>query len=410
MLRHTAHPTEPRYEVLALFTVSMVAASLVIVAVGTLLPYVVRTFPAERSHIGLLVTALLLGGFLANAISGAATDRFGDKAVLIVCGGLMGAALLVAAAVPSFTWLVSWFIVYGIGFAAINPVGSHAIMFFFKPEERGLAMGIRQMGVPLGGVLGAIIISSCAELIGYRGALAVTGIVVLVATLGSAALYREPAALYGKPVRAGLLFEDVVRMGREPRLLLITLVCVVLFTAQVALMGFFPWTLVNEAHVSPGFASLVFIISQFSAAAGRLVWGWASDRLFHGGRLVPMAITCVCCALSAIAVAHIGRMPVPVLAAVAVAIGFSAEGWFGLAIVAMAEVGGEEHAGSALGFGLTWAYAAGVLTPFVFAWLMHTSGIPSAWIALAILCMAGVVPAVAAVALHKHMQTAAATP
>jgi sugar phosphate permease len=206
------------------------------------------------------------------------------------------------------------------------------------------------------------------------------------------------------------MLEDVVRMGRDPRLLLITAVCVVLFTAQVALMGFFPWTLVNVAHVSPGFASLVFVISQFAAAAGRLVWGWASDRLFHGGRLLPMAITCVLCAISALAVSRVGHMPVPVLAAVAVAIGFSAEGWFGLAIVAMAEVGGEEHAGSALGFGLTWAYAAGVVTPFLFARLMHTSGIPSAWNALALLCVAGVVPAAAAVLLHKRLQAAAVTP
>jgi MFS family permease len=402
VLRHTAHPTEPRYEILALFTASMIAASLIVVAIGTLLPYCAQAFPQDRSHISLLVTALLLGGLLTTAVSGAATDRFGDKAVLIACGIIMGVSLMVSAAVPSLAWLVLWFVIYGVGFAAMTPVGSHAILFFFKPEERGLAMGIRQMGMPLGGVIGAIVISSTAEYWGYRGALVITGALVLIVTMTAAALYREPPQLYGKPVRAGLLFQDLLRMAKEPRLILITLVCVVLFTGQVALMGFFPWTLVNEAHVSPGLAALVFVITQFAAAAARLLWGWASDRLFHGGRLVPLAITCVLSALSALAVANVAHMPIALLAGVAVAIGFSAEGWFGLAIVAMAEVGGEEHAGSALGFGLTWVYAAGVITPSVFAWIMQTASIPAAWHAIAALCSIGLVPAVGAIMLSRR--------
>jgi MFS family permease len=402
MLRHTAHPTESRYEILGLFTASMIAASLVVVAVGTLLPYIAQAFPQERSHISILVTALLFGGALTNAVSGAATDRFGDKAVLIACGALMGVSLIVASAVFSFAWVAVWFVVYGMAFAAINPCGSHAILFFFKPEERGLATGVRQMGMPLGGVFGAILLSTCAEYLGYRGALLVTGCVVLLVTLSAAALYREPPQLYGQPVRAGVLLKDMLLIGKEPRLLLITLLCVILFASQVALMGFFPWTLVNVAHVSAGFASMVFVITQFAAAGARLAWGWISDRLFHGGRLVPLAITSVLCALASLCVANVAHMAIPVLAGVAVLLGISAEGWFGLAIVAMAEVGGETHAGSALGFGLTWVFAGGVVTPALFQFVMQNSGIPTAWHLLAALSIAGIVPAAAAIALAKR--------
>ena len=106
MLRQTAHPTESRYEVLALFTVSMIASSLIVVAVGALLPYVGAAFPHERAQICLLVTGLLFGAMLTNAASGAATDRFGDKAVLAVCGVVMGISLLAAAAIPSLAWVI----------------------------------------------------------------------------------------------------------------------------------------------------------------------------------------------------------------------------------------------------------------------------------------------------------------
>jgi MFS family permease len=407
MLRHTAHPTESRYEVLGLFTVSMIASSLLLVAIGTLLPYVAQAFPQNRAQVCLLVTAFFIGSTLLTAVSGAATDRFGDKAVLIVCGIIMGVSLIVAAAFTSFSWLAIWMFVYGLGYAAINPVGSHAILFFFKPEERGLAMGVRQMGVPMGGVIGAIVISTAAEYYGYRGALIVTGIVVLVVTLGCAALYREPPQLYGKPVRAGVLLKDMLQIGREPRLLLITLTCMILFAAQVALMAFFPWTLVNQVHVSAGFAAMVFVISQFAAAIGRLVWGWLSDRLFHGGRVLPLAITCLLCALGALAVADVRGMPLAALAGVAVLLGAAAEGWFGIAIVAMAEVGGEEHAGSALGFGLTWVMAMAIVTPTVFQWIMESVGIPTAWHALAALSLAGVIPAAGAMVLAHRKKTEA---
>jgi MFS family permease len=405
MLRHTAHPEgEPRYEILALFTASMIAASLVAVAIGTLLPYVVQAFPAQGSQISLLVCVLMLGAALTNALSGAATDRFGDKAVLIACGILMGCSLIAAAAVPSFVWLALWLFVYGMGFAAINPVGSHAILFFFKPEERGVAMGVRQMGMPIGGVAGAIVLSTAAEYFGYRGALAAAGVLTLIVTLTCAALYREPAALYGKPVRAGVLLRDMLRIGREPRLVLITLTCIVLFAAQIALMGFFPLTLVKQAHMSAAFASLVFVITQFAAAIGRVMWGWLSDRLFHGQRMLPLAITCVLCALAAFGVAHVGLLPPPALAGVAAALGLSAEGWFGVAIIAMAEVGGEEHAGSALGFGLTWVMLSGAAVPIVFGAIVQSAGFPAAWHGLAALSIAGLIPAAGAIALSRRRQ------
>lgn len=348
----------------------------------------------------MLVASLLLGAALTNALSGAATDRFGDKAVLIACGLLMGVALIASSLIESFAWILAWFVVYGMGFAAMTPVGSHAILFFFKPEERGLAMGVRQMGVPLGGVAGGIVISTAADYFGYRGALWLTGTIVIIASLVCAALYREPPELQGKPIRTTVLLEDIVRIGREPRLVLITLTSIVLFTGQVGLMGFFPWTLVNEAHLTTAIAAIVFVVAQFAGAAGRIAWGWASDKLFHGQRLAPLAITCVLSALAALAVARVGSMDAAALAGVAVLLGFSTEGWFGLAVIAMAEIGGEEHAGSALGFGMTWVMLAGVVFPGVFQGVMQSAGIPAAWNALAALSVAGVIPAVAAMRLN----------
>jgi len=95
-------------------------------------------------------------------------------------------------------------------------------------------------------------------------------------------------------------------------------------------------------------------------------------------------------------------MPPAALAGIAVVLGASVEGWFGLSVLAMAEVGGEEHAGSALGFGMTWVMLAGVAVPALFQSVMQSSGTPAAWNAIALLSLAGVIPAGAAIALSRR--------
>jgi hypothetical protein len=62
----------------------------------------------------------------------------------------------------------------------------------------------------------------------------------------------------------------------------------------------------------------------------------------------------------------------------------------------MAEIGGEEHSGSALGVGLTWTLLAAFVTPTLFGALVETHGFPYAWRALAIFQLAGIVPALLA--------------
>lgn len=384
---------EPAYEVLALFTASSLVSGMLVVAVGTLLPYVALAYPEHRDHLSLLVTALMFGGMMTTIAGSAATDRFGDKALLIACGGVMGLSLIAASLIHSFVWLLVWFGIYGIGFAAVNAVGSHAILYFFKPERRGIAMGVRQTGFPIGGVIGALLFSALSEAFGYQAALFAGGVLLLAVAWGCAALYRQPAELSGTRVRPIIMFEDVARVATNRRLLLITASTVLVFAPQVALMGFLPLTLLRQTHISAALASVVFVVAQFAAILGRLMWGWASDRFFHGDRMLPMALNCVMCAAGCFGIAFIAHANAAELASAALVLGFTAEGWNGLSIVAMAEVGGEKHAGAALGAGLTLVWAAGVVFPPIFQGMFGHIGTNGAWEVTAVLSVLGAIPA-----------------
>ncbi len=399
---------ESRYEVLALFAGAMIAASLFVVSTGTLVPFIETALSLPPSQLGMVLSVQMIGSMLATAASGALTDRFGDKAVVFWSGWVMGAALLAAAAVRDARWLFCWLALYGIGYASVTPAGSHAIVYFFKKEDRGFAMGVRQCGVPIAGVIGSAILPIVAIRFDYQWALVVAGIVTITACSIAAMLYREPADLRGERVSLRAMFAEMVNVSRDVRLVLMTLASMVLVSVQMVLLAFLTLTVVHEAQLSIGIAVGIFTVSQICAVAGRVSWGVVSDRVFGGRRAQPLAVVCVITALLAYATSAISpAAPLWVVAAVAGALGFAAEGWFGVAAIAFAEIGGEQHAGSALGAALTWVFFAAFVAPTLFGALVDTHGYPFAWRSLAVLSIAGIVPALLAGAAIRRTRVAA---
>jgi MFS family permease len=388
---------ESRYEVLALFTGAMVGSSLWIMSTGALMPFFSSALHVGQTQLGLILSIQLIGSVAMTSVAGLLTDRFGDKTVVFWSGAVMGSALVVASLEQNFAWLIGWLLVYGIGYAAVTPAGSHAIIFFFRKADRGFAMGVRQSGVPIAGTLGSLLLPAIAVHFHYRGALAVAGIFTLIACSITSWLYREPQELHGERVSIGAMLIEMIGIARESRLILLTLTSMVLICAQFALMGFFTLTLVHRAGYPFAVAVALFTFAQLAAIVGRLSWGWMSDRFFAGSRALPLALICLLVALVTFGVGFVtAATPVWVAAALALALGFTAEGWLGLSIIGFAEIGGEERSGSALGVGLTWTLLAAFATPTLFGALAQTLGYDIAWRALALFEVFGVIPALLA--------------
>lgn len=399
---------ESRYEVLALFTGAMIGASLFIMATGTLLPFFESAFHLGQTQLGVVLSVQMAGSLIMTAVAGMLTDRFGDKAVVLWTGLFMGAALLAASAVANFGWVLFWLLLYGTGFAAVTPSGSHAIVYFFKKEERGLAMGIRQCGVPAAGVIGSIVLPAIALHFDYQWALATAGVVTIVSCGLASLLYREPVELEGERVSVRGMIAEMVSIARDGRLILMTLVSMILVCSQLAVMAFLVLTLVHEVNAPLPMAIGMFTLSQFAAIVGRVFWGWASDRIFGGKRALPLAIVCVITAVLSLFFAGLtSSTPVWFIALVCAGLGFAAEGWFGVAVLGFAEIGGEEHCGSALGVSLTWVFLAAFIAPTLFGAVAEVYGYQFAWRGLGILQLVGIPPALMAAAFMARFAATA---
>jgi MFS family permease len=103
-------------------------------------------FLRDRYHLslgetGVLISASLAGSVLSLVPWGFATDRFGERAVLLAGLGSCGAALVAAAFAHGFWPLLALLLVAGLAGASVQAASGRAVMAAFPLEQRGLALG-----------------------------------------------------------------------------------------------------------------------------------------------------------------------------------------------------------------------------------------------------------------------------
>jgi len=139
-------------------------------------PALKRQFGLSLGEVGLLLASAQGGSALGALGWGALTDRIGERLVMTLGLALSAAALGVAAATSSYAVVLIALVVSGAAGASVSAASGRAIMGWFAPAQRGLALAIRQSAVPLGGFIAALTISGAHPTRGF----------VLLATLSGA--------------------------------------------------------------------------------------------------------------------------------------------------------------------------------------------------------------------------------
>ena len=381
-----------KWRVLALMTGAQAGASVVQQALGSLSPTFVATFALSKTQLGAMFTAMMVGSAAFTALAGVLTDRWGELRLLLLSGALMAGALLALTLVHAYWWIVAMIAVFGAAYAASTPAGGRAILSWFD-RDRGLAMGIRQTGVPIGGTLGAIMLPLVAHWGGYGAAFVFAAALIIVTTLIAYVGYPGSREERAAPQSFAALARGMRVLARDPRLIGVTLTCMILVSIQLALNAFVTVTAVTVVGTSAALGAAALALAQLSAAVGRLWWGFASDRLFGGDRQLPFAIICALASLSAATLGVVGHGMVATLVIATAVLGFSGAGWNGLMAAALAEVGGVERAASAIGLALTAVFGTSALAPLAFGALADHFSLHEAWLLTAALALVGMVPA-----------------
>jgi sugar phosphate permease len=304
--------------------------------------------PALKSHYGLTLgeTGVVLAatgiGMLFTLLAwGLVADRVDER--WVIATGLTGAAgaLVVASQTHSYAGVTTALVGVGALGASVNAASGRAIMAWFPASELGLALGIRQTAIPIGGALGAALLPILASAGGTHlaflflaGACASGAIVAAVFVRGGTA--RRPE------------IEDVARPLRNPHAWLLGLGAGAYLTAQIGITGFVVLFLHEERQLSTHAAAQVLVAINVLAIGARIVSGRISDRL--GSRLKPLRTIGVALAGFTAATAVATQAPLALLVFLFVVAGVLSMSWNGLAYAAAAEAAGAGRTGAALGF------------------------------------------------------------
>jgi MFS family permease len=375
-----------RWPTLTLVTVAHALGALSVLSVAPLSPFLLEALALTRAQVGLLLPAVYLGGVVMSLPAGWLTDRLGVR--LTLGGGLLvsGALVLAASWARTLPVLLGALVLAGFGFSVLNPSTGKAVIEWFPPRGRGLAMGIKQTGLTLGGLAGALVLPPIALAFGWRHALAAAGALSLVAATLVLALYRTPAVPGTAPATSWPRLTELGIFMRRPGVIVVFMSGLALSTAQSSVLAYLALYAKETFAVSAVAAGQVLALAQLGGTGGRLAWGAASDRFF-GGRRRPGVVVSALLGAGAYALFALGpELPVTAVVPLAIVAGAGAFGWVGLYFALVAEIGGARYAGLLTGVAVAFAWSGVLVGPPMFGLLLGATGSYAwPWLALAII-------------------------
>jgi sugar phosphate permease len=332
-------------------------------------------------EVGVLIAASLAGSVLSLVPWGLLTDKIGERIALLTGVGACGAALLLGAETHRFWTLLLCLLLAGFTGASVQSASGRAVMYWFAPAQRGLALGIRQTAIPIGGFVTALVLPPIVRAGGVDWGIRTLGIACLVSAAVGWVLVRD----------AGGDDESHVEVGppplRDRRIWQLSIGSALVLAPQMCIVGFTVLYLHEQRGMSTGAAAAVLALMQALGIGARVAAGHYSDT--HGSRLAPVrAIALVLTATTLLAGALLDA-PLAVLIPVLVVCGVLSMSWNGLSFAAAAELAGRSRSGAAIGLQQTLLNGPSAIYPGAFGALVAATSWPVGFFAVALLPLAG---------------------
>lgn len=347
-----------RWTILVLGTGAQTAYSAVFLGIPVLAPALQREYDLDLTEVGLAIAAANAGSVFTLLAWGLLADRVGERVVLAAGLTGCGAGLFVAAYAPSFAVLVVALTLGGAAGASVNAASGRAVMSWFRREERGFALGIRQTALPIGGLLAALVLPPIEAAGGVRAGLIALAVGCLLAAAAGASGLREA------PHEEAEL-TDIGHPVRDPRMWQLSVGSALVLAAQISILSFLILFLHGERGLTTAAAAGVFAVIQALGAGARIVVGRWSDEI--RARIAPLRKLALGLTATLAAAAALLSAPLPLLIPVFVAAGALSLSWNGLSFTAAAELAGRRRAGAALGFQQTALAITSAAAPPAFA-------------------------------------------
>jgi len=389
-------PREPSgLRVLILTTLQQAGLTVIRFGLPILAPFWREAFHLSLGQVGLILGAFDLGALVLFIPIGLLADRWGEPVVL-VAGALFTAIMTLASTQAQNFWSLALLLAAaGLGYGSGQTAGTKAVAVAFGRRERGTAMGIRQSGLPLGGMMAALLLPPLAGVSGWQIAIAAAAAVCAIPGIlcwvglgrdaggdrwrNSFARGREHEDLH----RVRTIADQIRAILRNTGVRRTTGVAILLVIAQFCYQSYLALYLIDQFGWSKHAATVLLVAVHLGGVIGRLAWGALSDRRY-GGRRVPALAWCAGVGMffpAALIILPHAAPPLGV-ALVALAGGVLLLGWNGLFSTLVTESAAPGAGATAMGVSMTLLFVATVATPPLFGWLLDRTSYAVGWATL----------------------------
>lgn len=167
------------------------AAALSMRALDPVLPHLADDLAVTIATAAGLSAAVAFTFAIVQPVLGAAADLFGKPKLVIGCLILLGVSNILGAMTTSFPLLLATRILTGIGAGGVFPIVLGLVSDLVGPQQRQVAISRVLAGAMSGTVLGASASGIIGDLLGWRGVLAVLGILAIAASVAIAIGFRR---------------------------------------------------------------------------------------------------------------------------------------------------------------------------------------------------------------------------
>ena len=381
-----AMPVWPLAATLAVQTL----ATMAMLSVPAAAPEVAHDLHVPGTLIGIFVSLVYTVGIVSALGSPGFIHRHGAVRVSQVVM-LSVVAMLVASASGTVIGLAVGAVLLGLSYGANAPAATHLLAPQTPPRVFNMVMSLRQIGVPLGGVLGSLLVPPITVAFGWRVALLIEVVPALLLCLALQVPREQWDALrnprHALPGVRGLWLP--FRLLREDRRLVGLSVASFLFSGvQLCFMAFMTVHLTTVAGFDLVGAGQALATYQVAGAVSRPIWGWIADRFLTPTQ--TLVLQGFVMAATAVAAGQFGpHWPVWLVLAVATVAGATASGYTGIAYAEYARIGGARRT-EATGLGTAVMFFGVTVIPSAFGLAVTVMrGYGDAYAALGVLAVIG---------------------
>lgn len=373
---------------LSILTLVHVVGTLHMVSVMAMAPVIQRDLNLSVTQVGLLVTAYYGAQTVGAFPAGGLVDRLGVGWSLVLAQVILIAGAISLSQANDFAAAFGSCAIMGLGYSLTNPASARGVLEWFPPERRATAMGIKQTGVSIGGVLAAGN-GALVTLLSWQSILWIIAGVTAASALLSLRLAERPSWRAGGSFRSVIAHLSEVVRDRNLGLL---------FAAggfyNMGQMNFFAYLTLfmrEAAQASQPVAGLSLAIAQAASAVGRIGWGVVSDTVFRGKRKTLVVGLCGTAVILLAAMAAVGLWwGVAVGIALALALGLTIASFASLMQTLAVEAVAPRLAGSAMGYSLVGTALGGMVGPPLFGAVVDLTGnFANGWLLTAGLVLVG---------------------